>query len=450
MRRAGPPAQPILDPAAESGDAPRTRLRQRTLRERTLGNGVRIVAEELPGREGVSWELSLPIGAIHDPEDTPGATALLWEWQDRGAAGLGARQRREAFARLGVRGGGASGRDRSVVAGSGLADVLADGLALSVHEVTDPTLDDAELETARIHALEALDALEDRPADRLDEELTARAFVGPYARSALGTVQGLTSATPAAVRAHRDAVVGPAGATLVIVGGVDPEAALDLAEAVLGDWRGGASEGSSSASLGGLAGNAPRHPGPPRWADPARHTVPSDGEQTQLGWAWPLLPADDPRVAAQALGLAVLSGGMGARLFREVREARGLVYAVDAGARAVRGAAWGTAHAATTPERVEETIEVVQRELAKLADGVHEDELQRARTLLRTREAMQAESSSGRAGQLMRDLLLLGRPRSAGERLDALLRPTRADVDAALAAAPCRTPTLVVLGPEAA
>ncbi len=441
MRRIGPPAEPVLDLAPVPDDAARTGPHQRT-----LANGVRIVAEELPGREGVSWELSLPIGAIHDPGDVPGATALLWEWQDRGAAGLGARQRREAFARLGVRGGGASGRDRSVVAGSGLADVLADGLALSVHEVTDPTLDDAELETARIHALEALDALEDRPADRLDEELTARAFVGPYARSALGTVEGLTSATPAAVRAHRDAVLRPAGATLVIVGGVDPEAALDLAEAALGDWRGAASEGPSD----GLGGNAPRQPFPPRWADPARHAVPSDGEQTQLGWAWPLLSASDPRVAAQALGLAVLSGGMGARLFREVREARGLVYAVDAGARAVRGAAWGTAHAATTPERVEATIEVVQRELAKLAAGVHEDELQRARTLLRTREAMQAESSSGRAGQLMRDLLLLGRPRTVGERLDALLQPTRADVDAALAAAPCLTPTLVVLGPEAA
>ncbi len=438
MRRGSPPARPGLDPAAAPGDPPSTSPQQRPQQrpyQRVLPNGVRIVAEELPGREGVSWELSLPVGSVHDPEAAPGATALLWEWQDRGAAGLGARQRREAFARLGVRGGGASGRDRSVVAGSGLVDVLADGLALTVHEVTDPALDDAEFDTARIHALEALDALTDRPADRLDEELNARAFLGPHARSALGTVAGLSAATPDTIRAHRDAVVGPEGATLVIVGGVDPEAALDLAEATLGEWRGAVPQATS---------------GPPRWATPARHAVTADAEQTQLGWAWPLLPADDPRVAAQALGLSVLSGGMGARLFREVREARGLVYAVDAGARAVRGAAWGTAHAATTPERVEETIEVMERELAELSDGVNDDELARARTLLRTREAMQAESSAGRAGQLMRDLLLLGRPRTVDQRLDALLRPTRADVDAALAAAPCRAPTLVVLGPEAA
>jgi len=428
VRRGGPLSQPTSNAAAVTSDETRTGPRQRVLE-----NGVRIVAEELPGREGVSWELSLPVGSVLDPGATPGATALLWEWQDRGAAGLGARQRREAFARLGVRGGGASGRDRSVVAGSGLVDVLADGLALTVQEVTDPALDDAEFETARIHALEALDALEDRPADRLDEELNARTFVGPHARSAMGTVAGLEASTPDAIRAHRDAVVGPEGATLVIVGGVDPEAALDLAEAVLSDWRGAALRPS----------------GPPSWAPAARHDVAADAEQAQLGWAWPLLPAHDPRVAAQALGLAVLSGGMGARLFREVREARGLVYAVDAGARAVRGAAWGTAHAATTPERVEETIEVVQRELANLGAGVNEDELARARTLLRTREAMQADASAGRAGQLMRDLLLLGRPRTVRERLDALARPARADVDAALAAAPCDTPTLVVLGPEA-
>ena len=429
MRRGGTLSTSTSNSAAVPSDETRAGPHQRV-----LANGVRIVAEALPGREGVSWELSLPVGSVLDPAATPGATALLWEWQDRGAAGLGARQRREAFARLGVRGGGASGRDRSVVAGSGLVDVLADGLALTVREVTDPALDESEFETARIHALEALDALEDRPADRLDEELNARTFVGPHARSALGTAAGLTAATPDAIRAHYDAVVGPEGATLVIVGGVEPEAALDLAEATLSEWRGA----------------APQAHGLPSWASPARHAVAADAEQTQLGWAWPLLPADDPRVAAQALGLAVLSGGMGARLFREVREARGLVYAVDAGARAVRGAAWGTAHAATTPERVEETIEVVQRELAKLGGGVDDDELARARTLLRTREAMQADASAGRAAQLMRDLLLLGRPRTVAERLDALARPSRADVDAALAAAPCDAPTLVVLGPEAA
>jgi hypothetical protein len=54
------------------------------------------------------------------------------------------------------------------VAGSGLADVLADGLALSVHEVTDPVLDDAELETLRIHALEALEEAMRAPGQALN------------------------------------------------------------------------------------------------------------------------------------------------------------------------------------------------------------------------------------------------------------------------------------------
>lgn len=399
--------------------------------ERTLPNGLRVVVEPRPGREGAAVELVVPLGAVHDPERSLGATALLWEWQDRGAGGRSARARREAFARLGVRHGGAAGRDRSAVSAALLAAALPEALPLLADEVLTPTLDDGEFETARTHALEALASLEDRPAERLDEALNAHAFLPPYDRSAYGSEAGLNDLAPSDVRAHRASGVGPSGSLLAIVGGVDAEQAFELAEAALGGWTG--------RSLPG--------PGAPRWAEPRRHDLPGGGEQTQLGWAWPLLPADDPRAEAQALGMAVLSGGMGARLFREVREARGLAYAVDATARAVPGAAWALAHASTTPERAEETLAVVDAELRRLAEGVEADELERARTLLRTRDATRAESSGGRASQLLRDALLLGRARAVGERLDALARPTRADVDAALAAAPCTTPTRVVLAP---
>ena len=54
----------------------------------------------------------------------------------------------------------------------------------------------------------------------------------------------------------------------------------------------------------------------------------------------------------------------------------------------------------------------------------------------------------GRAGQLLRDVLLRGATRSVEERLEALARPSLDDVNAALAAVPLASPTRVVLGPE--
>ena len=404
---------------------------QRKLADRTLANGVRIVVEGRPRPSGIAVEIAVPVGSAHDPDDLPGATALLWEWQDRGAGGRSLRERRDAFARLGVRQGGGAGRSHSGISATMLADALPEALPLLAQELTAPHLEDAEFARARHHALEATLSLDDRPDERLDVELTARTWAGPHGRSVYGSAQALRAATPEPVRRHRERAVGPTGTVVVIAGGVEPRAALDLASDAFGGWSG------RTAPLAPL-----------RWARAARHELRSDAGQTQLGWSWPLVPPDDARTPSLALGLAVLATGSDARLFREVREVRGLAYAVEAGTRAMPGAAWGAASLATTPNRAEEAIRVVEDELRRLRDGVTAEEMARARTQLRTREAARSETGAGRAGQLLRDVLLRGAPRSVEARLDALARPSLHDVNAALAEVALDTPTRVVLGPE--
>jgi predicted Zn-dependent peptidase len=341
------------------------------------------------------------------------------------------RDRRSAFASLGVRQGGGAGRSHSGISATLLADALPEALPLLAQELSAPHLDDAEFLRARHHALEATLALEDRPEERLDVELTARTLAGPCGRSVYGSAEALRRATPEQVRRHRERAAGPEGTVVVIAGGVDRRFAADLAAEAFGDWTGRTAVFA-----------------PPAWAPPDRHELPSDAGQTQLGWSWPLPPSDDPRAPALALGLAVLATGGDARLFREVRERRGLAYAVEAGTRAMPGVAWGAASLATTPDRAKETCRVVERELRRLRDGVTADELERARTQLRTREAARSETGSGRAGQLLRDMLLRGAPRSVEERLAALARPSLADVNAALEEVRSDAPTRVALEPE--
>lgn len=403
----------------------------RELADRTLANGVRIVVEGRPGLSGVAVEIAVPVGAAHDPDGLPGATALLWEWQDRGAGGRSLRARRDAFAHLGVRQGGGAGRSHSGISATMLADALGEALPLLAQELTAPHLDDTELARARHHALEATLSLEDRPDERLDVELTARTLAGPHGRSVYGSSEALRTATPEQVRRQYESSVGPEGTVVVIAGGVDPRAAFALASEAFGAWSGRTAPCA-----------------PLRWAPTGRHELRSDAGQAQLGWSWPLPPPDDARTPALALGLAVLATGSDARLFREVREVRGLAYAVEAGTRAMPGAAWGAASLGTTPDRVDEAIRVVEDELRRLRDGVTADELARARTQLRTREAARSETGAGRAGQLLRDVLLRGAPRSVEERLTALARPSLDDVNAAWAEVPVDTPARVVLGPE--
>jgi predicted Zn-dependent peptidase len=137
-----------------------------------------------------------------------------------------------------------------------------------------------------------------------------------------------------------------------------------------------------------------------------------DTSQVQIGIAYQAVEPDAPGWYENALALGALSGGMGARLFTEVREKRGLVYSVAAVSRALRGFGYTLGYAGTTTERADETLQVLLDELRKLSSGISGAEFERSRTGLLSQLIMQGESSGARAGALARDLFLLGAPRS--------------------------------------
>src|SRR3989442_9053029 len=111
----------------------------------------------------------------------------------------------------------------------------------------------------------------------------------------------------------------------------------------------------------------------------------------------------------------VLSGGMSARLFTEVREKRGLCYAVWATYQTFKDRASILCYAGTTNERAQETLDVTLGELRRLQDGIERDEVERVQAGLKSSLIMQEESTSARAGMLASDWYYLGRVRTFDE-----------------------------------
>jgi predicted Zn-dependent peptidase len=389
--------------------------------QRTLPGGLRVVVEERPTAPSVGLRISLAFGAVDDPPDLPGAAQLAWSWQERGAAGLDARTRAERFAALGARLSGAVGRERASLAVRLPAAGWRPALALASDEVVRPDLDDATFAVARQQALDAHDARDARPAEVAFDALLACTFASPHGRPVVGERSALEAATAERIRRHRAARLGGGGGVLALVGPVDAEEALDAVEGAWGGWS---------------VGNGASPPRPRRrFAPPGRHEARLDAEQAQLGWAWPCLPPDHRLAAAGALAITILGDGPGSRLFDEVREARGLAYQVDAALDQAPDAAWAVVTAQATARRADLVVRTVGDQLARLPDGVTEEELAWARLRHRAAEAETAETTSGRAGQLVRDLVLRGRTRSLAERMDAWNGPTRAMVADAVAAA---------------
>jgi predicted Zn-dependent peptidase len=158
---------------------------------------------------------------------------------------------------------------------------------------------------------------------------------------------------------------------------------------------------------------------------------------------------DPDRYALTVLNQA-LGGGMSSRLFQEVRERRGIAYAVYSYRVAyVETGAFGV-YAGTAPGRASETIDVVGTELDRVIRdaGIGGDELTDAKSHLKGSMALSLETSNSRMHRLGSSELMLGEALSLDEiaaRVDAVTPDDVARIVDRLFSSRART--LAVVGP---
>ncbi len=117
---------------------------------------------------------------------------------------------------------------------------------------------------------------------------------------------------------------------------------------------------------------------------------------------------------------------MSSRLFQEVRERRGLCYAIYSTAWGLKDTGLFAVHAATGAGMVGELIDVVSDEIDRMADsGPKDAEVARAKAQLKAGLMMSLESSSARAEQMARQMLLHGRVLLTSDILAAVDRVRR-------------------------
>jgi predicted Zn-dependent peptidase len=143
--------------------------------------------------------------------------------------------------------------------------------------------------------------------------------------------------------------------------------------------------------------------------------LPSDGAQVHIGLMTSTVVATHEDYYNARVAVSVLSGGMSSRLFTEVREKRGLCYAVGARYHCLKEAAGIGCYAGTTPEKAQETLDVIIGEFNRLKEGITKEEMHRAKVGLESSLILQSESSSSRAGAIGGDHYMLGRVRSLDE-----------------------------------
>jgi predicted Zn-dependent peptidase len=127
------------------------------------------------------------------------------------------------------------------------------------------------------------------------------------------------------------------------------------------------------------------------------------------------LPQRDPELFSLQVFAAVLGGGMSSRLFQEVREKRGLCYAIYAFHMPYFDTGMFGLYAGTDQSDAAELMKVVVDEINDATETLEEKEIARAKAQTKAGLLMALESSGARAEQLARQMLAYGRPLSIEE-----------------------------------
>jgi zinc protease len=192
----------------------------------------------------------------------------------------------------------------------------------------------------------------------------------PYGHPTDGRVRHLERLRRGDAAAFHRRWIGPAAATLVIVGALDPAEALALARRKLGRWRGG--------------GEAPPAVPPPAPVPRAVLVVDKpDLTQTQVRVATPALARKSPDYFAAVVANAIFGGGFTSRLMEAVRVNRGLSYGVRSRFAMSRAAGVFYLSSFTKVETTAELTEVMLDEARRFCDeGPSAEELERAQSYL--------------------------------------------------------------------
>jgi predicted Zn-dependent peptidase len=397
-----------------------------------LPNGITVVSHSMAEVETVSLGLWVGAGSRSEGEREHGVAHFLEHMAFKGTARRSAQDIAEEIEAVGGELNAATGVDSTAY----YARVLRKDMPLALDILSDiilsPRFDRTELARERDVILQEIAAAMDSPEDIAFDLVQDAAFPNqPVGRAILGTAESVRSFKRNHLSSYLSAHYHGPNMVLAAAGAVDHEALLAEAERL----------------LAGFDTEAAPAPEGARYAGGIRRSE-KPFEQTHLVLAFegPAYRGTDYFTAQICAG--ALGGGMSSRLFQEVRERRGLCYAIYAFSSGLSDSGMFTIHAAGGPDRAHELIEVIRDELVKAAEkGFRPEEMGRVKAQLKMGLLAGLESSSARAEQLARQILIHGRPLSTEELIERVETVEASDLQALVERMLASPASLATVGP---
>jgi len=378
-----------------------------------LDTGLRLITESMPHVRSVSIGVWLTRGSRHETGEQGGIAHFVEHMLFKGTATRTAEDIAQAIDSIGGQLDAFTAKEYASYYIKVLDEHLPTAVDLLSDIVMNPKFDDDDLEKEKKVILEEIKMVEDTPDDLVHELFTQHFWEGhALGRPILGSRETVEAFTSDILRQYFESVYVAPNLIVSAAGNVEHARVRALIDEAFGGLR----------------------TTPGSYEDTVPQVVPQvlvrskELEQSHVCLGTNSYQQNHPDRYVSYIMNTVLGGSMSSRLFQNVREKRGLAYAVFSGLSAYRDAGNITIYAGCANEAVPQVIDLCVEELRGMKQLVPEAELRRAKDHLKGSLMLSLENTASRMSHLARQEIYFERHFGLDETLAGVERVTTADV----------------------
>jgi zinc protease len=338
----------------------------------------------------IAMEYAFGGGASQDPADKPGVANMVASLIDEGSGDFDSKTFHERLDRRAIELSFSATRDYFRGSLRMLKDNKGEAFDLLHLALTSPHFDPTDVERIRSQIISGLRRDTTNPNALVGRKFLEIAYPDhPYGRPPSGTLESVETITVADMKDYVRRVIAKDTLTIAVVGDIDPASLGKLLDQTFAGLP-------AKASLTPVRDVQATRP-------PQRAFVPLDVPQTVISFGGPGVMRHDANfMAAYVVNHIIGGGGLSSRLYREVREKRGLAYSVYEALLWMDHSALFIGNTGTRADRAGETMDAIETEIRRIADdGPTQQELDEAKSYLKGSLMLQLDTSSKLASGLL-------------------------------------------------
>ena len=358
-----------------------------------LDSGERVITERLDHVRSASIGYWIGAGSRDETDAKAGVSHFIEHLLFKGSSRYGAQEIAEVFDELGGELNAATSREHTVLYARVPDDRLETALEVMGEMVFAPSF--AELDAEREVVLEEIAMYEDQPQE-LVHDLISEATFGrhPLGRPVIGRAKVISSVSRRTVSSYHRSMYVPGNVVVSAAGNLKHE---DLQRLLLRAQRKAVEPVRKGPRVRPALVKAPA---------PSLRFQRKDTEQYHVCIAAPGIARSDKRRFAASLLDGILGGSASSRLFQEIREKRGMAYAVYSFAAQYTDTGQIGVYIGTREDNLAACLEIMSEQIGEIAEGrFRPEELTRAKENLKGRIMLSMESTSNRMSRLGKSLI---------------------------------------------